>query len=243
MSDRSARMVVLCEDSQQHTFLYRLLTSLGFPRNRIRIENVRNARGAGDQFVRNRYPDEVAIYRRKSARMNIGLVTAIDADTEPVRRRYQELNEALEANGQENRQNGEEICILIPKREIETWIYALFGDTVNENTKYRPDRCTLLHYTGHISCLSSRAILLLARGRRALRSDPTSSSPRDCDREENWKTGCQNNSPLPTPHPLLVHLAQHQHRPAADRAKVLSANAERRGVGFVYVDRKLSLQL
>jgi len=136
MGDRSARMVVLCEDSQQHTFLYRLLTSLGFPRNRIRIENVRNARGAGDQFVRNRYPDEVAIYRRKSARMNIGLVTAIDADTEPVRRRYQELNEALEANGQENRQNGEEICILVPKREIETWIYALFGDTVNENTKY-----------------------------------------------------------------------------------------------------------
>jgi len=68
--------------------------------------------------------------------MNIGLVTAIDADTEPVRRRYQELNEALEANGQENRQNGEEICILVPKREIETWIYALFGDTVNENTKY-----------------------------------------------------------------------------------------------------------
>jgi hypothetical protein len=136
MSNRAARMVILCEDFQQHTFLYRLLTPLGFPRNRIRIEKVRDGEGAGDQFVRNRYPDEVTIQRRKSARMRIGLVTAIDADTDPIRNRYQELNDVLEANEQEHRQNGEKICILVPKRNIETWIYALFGRDANETETY-----------------------------------------------------------------------------------------------------------
>lgn len=31
MSNRSARMIILCEDTQQYSFVYRLLKSLGFP--------------------------------------------------------------------------------------------------------------------------------------------------------------------------------------------------------------------
>jgi len=127
MSDRAARMVILCEDSQQYAFIYRLLKSLGFPRRRIRVERAQEGQGAADQYVRTHYPDEVAVYRRKSARMHFGLVTAVDADTDPVQNRHRELDHALEGDDQAPRQNEEEICILVPKRNIETWIYALIG--------------------------------------------------------------------------------------------------------------------
>jgi hypothetical protein len=130
-------MVILCEDSQQYTFIYRLLKSLGFPRRRIRVERAQEGQGAADQYVRTHYPDEVAVYRRKSARMRFGLVTAVDADTEPVRNRHRELNDALERDDQEPRQNEEKICILVPKRNIETWIYRLFGrEDITEEEVY-----------------------------------------------------------------------------------------------------------
>jgi hypothetical protein len=120
-------MVILCEDSQQYTFIYRLLKSLGFPRRRIRVERAQEGQGAADQYVRTHYPDEMAVYRRKSARMRFGLVTAIDADTAPVQTRHRELDDALEDDDQDPRRNEEEIWILVPKRNIETWIYALLG--------------------------------------------------------------------------------------------------------------------
>jgi len=136
MSDRAARMVILCEDSQQYTFIYRLLKLLGFPGQRIRVERAQEGRDAADQYVRNHYPDEVEVHRRKSARMSIGLVTAIDADENPVQYRYRQLNEELDAEDLGRRGTDEQICILVPKRNIETWIYALFGQDVNEEEIY-----------------------------------------------------------------------------------------------------------
>jgi len=129
-------MVILCEDSQQYSFIYRLLKSLGFPRQRIRVERAQEGRDAADQFVRTRYPDELEVHRRKSARMNIGLVTAIDADKNSVQYRYRQLNEELEAEDLDRRGADEQICILVPKRNIETWIYALFEQDVNEEEVY-----------------------------------------------------------------------------------------------------------
>jgi len=68
--------------------------------------------------------------------MQFGLVTAIDADENPVQHRYRQLNEELDSEDLERRGTDEEICILIPKRNIETWIYALFGNEVNEAEEY-----------------------------------------------------------------------------------------------------------
>jgi len=67
--------------------------------------------------------------------MHTGLVTAIDADENPVPYRFRQLNEELEAEALDRR-GDEEICILVPKRNIETWIYALFGNEVNEIEAY-----------------------------------------------------------------------------------------------------------
>lgn len=137
MSDRAARIIALCEDDQQYTFLLRLLKSLGFPSQRIDIERAPVGKGAADQWVRERYPDEVAVYRQKSSHLNIGLITAIDADEHSVRFRYRELNNELEANDLAHRQGDEKVCLQIPKRNIETWIYALLGNEVNEQEVYR----------------------------------------------------------------------------------------------------------
>lgn len=134
MSDRAARMIVLCEDLQHATFIRRLLKQLGFPKGRIRINRSRG--GAADQYVRNHYSEEVEEYRRRSARIHIGLVTAIDADENQVQYRLRQLNEELDAEDLDERKHDEEICILVPKRNIETWIYALLGDEVNEQETY-----------------------------------------------------------------------------------------------------------
>lgn len=134
MSNQRSKMVIVCEDSQHRVFVYRLLKAFGLHR-RIRIEVAQEGRGAADQWVRQRYPEEVAAYRR--ATMSVGLITVIDADENTVRSRRQELNDVLVSNGLDRRKSEERICLLIPKRNIETWIYALRGKDVNETDTYR----------------------------------------------------------------------------------------------------------
>jgi len=136
MSDRAARMIVLCEDLQHAVFTRRLLKDLGFPSRRIRIERAQTGKGAADRFVLDMYPEEVKEYRSRASYMKIGLVTLVDADTDPFPQRYRQLNEELDAEDLDRRRDDEKICILIPKRNIETWIYALRGDDVDEEQSY-----------------------------------------------------------------------------------------------------------
>ena len=133
---RDARVVVICEDSQHRTFIYRLLRSLGFPRHRLDVKPAPVGGGAADQWVRERYADEVDAYRRKSSYRHIGLVTVVDADENSMQRRYQQFSEQLASEDLSRRGDAENICILIPKRNIETWIYALLGEEVNETDAY-----------------------------------------------------------------------------------------------------------
>lgn len=109
---------------------------LGFPK-RIRVNRAPPGFGAAEQYVRNSYPAQVELYRQKSAHMNMGLMILIDADTAPVQQRYQQLNRKLETEDLSQRGRDEKICILVPKRNIETWIYALQGDEVDEDQSYR----------------------------------------------------------------------------------------------------------
>ena len=133
MSSQRVKMVVVCEDAQQRVFIYRLLKTFGLHR-RLRIEVAQEGSGAADQWVRETYPDEVAACRRST--VAVGLVTAIDADENSVQFRHQQLDEQLDANDLDRRKRDEQICILVPKRNIETWIYALLGDEVNEKETY-----------------------------------------------------------------------------------------------------------
>jgi hypothetical protein len=65
-----------------------------------------------------------------------GLVGVIDADISPVSRRMQQLDQSLRDAALEPRSEQEPIALLIPKRNIETWIHHLLGEPVNEDDVY-----------------------------------------------------------------------------------------------------------
>lgn len=97
-----------------------------------------NGRGSGEAHVRRIYPSEVRALRRVNSYSEIGraLVIMIDADTFTVNERHNELDRNLRDAQLEPRQSNEKIAILVPKRNIETWIHYLKGSAVDEETSY-----------------------------------------------------------------------------------------------------------
>ncbi|MEJ6481318.1 hypothetical protein N0Y54_08245 [Nostoc punctiforme UO1] len=134
MNRRRVQIVILCEDKQQEVFARYFLKKRGFILDRnFRIEIC--PKGAGEQFVRKRYPAEVKAYRSKNYLSGM-LVVLIDADKKTVEERLNQLDDALIEDLQQIRQPKEAIAIFIPKRNIETWIHYLQDEAVDEETEY-----------------------------------------------------------------------------------------------------------
>lgn len=126
---RGVQAVVLTEDLQGWVFIRRLLIALEVPPRRIRVlPYPADGRGCGEQFVRETYPKEVRAYRQNAAAS--WLVVHIDADVKVVSNRYQQLTDACAGEGVAQRLSNERIAILVPKREIETWIHYLLESSV-----------------------------------------------------------------------------------------------------------------
>jgi hypothetical protein len=131
MSQRRVNIVIVCEDKQQEVFACHFLRKRGFVLDRnVRVEIC--PKGAGEQFVREKYATEVNGYRTKNYRLGM-LIILIDADNGTVENRLKQLNNALIKGSQEPRKPNEAIAIFVPKRNIETWVhYVLTGETVDE---------------------------------------------------------------------------------------------------------------
>jgi hypothetical protein len=121
-------VIVLAEDERHQRFIRNYLLRLNYPARTIRNEPLPAGRGAGEQWVRERYSKAVQAYRARAARTQTALIVVIDADKHEVRHRLQQLPTPLD---------GERIVRLIPKRNIETWILCLTGTDVDEETDYR----------------------------------------------------------------------------------------------------------
>ncbi len=132
---RPSQVIVLAEDERHRRFVRRYLERLNFPLHSIRPD----ARGGGEHWVRANYVEAVRSYRKRSARAESALVVSIDADNRDVNRRIGQFDEALAAAGLQSRTATEKIVHLIPKWSIETWILALSGRIVNEDTSYRDE--------------------------------------------------------------------------------------------------------
>lgn len=129
------RTVILCEDRQQEVFARYFLTVCGI--RPVRVQVSPSGQGSGEQFVRENYPREVQTFRSKfPAQSDIRLVVLTDADTRTVRERFQQLENTLQENGLPIRQPREGIGVFIPKRNIETWIRFLKGQSVDEEKIY-----------------------------------------------------------------------------------------------------------
>lgn len=135
MGKRYTSVVVRCEDLQQRGFLYRYLIGKGVGRREIRIEHSPSGKGDAKEWVRQHHVIEVRALRSRP-HLSLALITMLDADDRSVVERKQELDGALVAGGQDRRQPSERIAVLVPRRNIETWIHRLEGNAVNESDSY-----------------------------------------------------------------------------------------------------------
>jgi len=137
MSDRYTQVAVCCEDLQQRCFVYRYLTRKGLKARRIRFRKCPAGKG-GDakQFVRVNHVAEVKAMRAKP-HLRAGVIAILDADKATVAQRKAELDNTLQEEGQRPRHASERIAVVVPRRNIETWIHALLGEAVDEATSYR----------------------------------------------------------------------------------------------------------
>jgi hypothetical protein len=97
--------------------------------------------GSGEQWVRERFPVEVEVCRRRRAHAETALIVLIDADELSVQERLAQLDRNLdEAQADRVRPDAEQIARLVPKRNIETWILCLNDVSADEETNYKRTR-------------------------------------------------------------------------------------------------------
>jgi hypothetical protein len=136
VAERIAEIIVLAEDLRQFNLARRYLERNHNP-GKIRAVLAPRGRGAGEQYVRDKYLAEVKEYRNRARRRKAALVVVTDADTDTVVERLNKLATMLQLAGERNRQPQEAIALLIPKRNIETWICCLLCDEVDETNDYK----------------------------------------------------------------------------------------------------------
>jgi hypothetical protein len=133
MADRYTQVMILCEDLMHLNFVRRYLILHGVESRRIRGKVAPSGRGSGAQYVIANYPVEVKALRSRP-HVRAGLLAVVDADTFSVEERFRQLEQSL---GQPGREDGERIGLLAPKRNLETWMFFLLGNAVNEEDDYK----------------------------------------------------------------------------------------------------------
>lgn len=118
------RFIILGEDHAHMNFVRRWLLSEGVgPRQIIPRKVAADATGdGGEKYVRQQFPAEVQYYRAKANHQRIALIVVIDADRDTVARRQRQLDETL---GDLPRRPDERIALMVPRRNIETWMTVL----------------------------------------------------------------------------------------------------------------------
>lgn len=125
---------ILCEDKLTHCFIRCFLISQGVNARRINALPL-PAAGCGEQYVRAQYPKQLSYLRSTSYVSNI-LIVAIDADLNTCIERQKQLDEACGNAGVDKRSPKDKLLLLVPKRNIETWIKYFDGETVDEEHDY-----------------------------------------------------------------------------------------------------------
>lgn len=137
MRPRIVELVILAEDIRAATLLRRYAERLVHRKSIRQVVSPKGV-GAAEQFVRQQYPGQVQDTRRGLKRM--ALVVHLDADASTVESERQALDAALKRAGMERRNKAEIIALIVPKRNIETWIHGLAGAEVDEEYDFKRDR-------------------------------------------------------------------------------------------------------
>jgi hypothetical protein len=137
MSRQPVQTVILCEDQQQEYFIRHVLLKRGWNGHGIRVEKPQKAKGAADQWVRESFPKELRAYRSKCNHLSNCLLAVVDADMQTVCERIKSFEAECEKQNIPFRRDDERVALVVPKRNIETWLAYLRGETVDETTEYR----------------------------------------------------------------------------------------------------------
>ncbi len=150
---RNVQLVLICEDQQHEVFARRLLHRAGWDKRRLRVEKAPPGRGSAEQFVRERFPVELAAYRSKRHQLGQAVIVLLDGDDQGVAARLRRLAEACQSQGLPPRQDGERVAFFVPTWNIETWLAYLNDETVDENRHDYPRLARPRDCQRHVDCL------------------------------------------------------------------------------------------
>ena len=139
-------ITLLCEDSQTDAFVRRFLRRRNFGSRDIHTRELPDGSQSGEQWVRERYPNELKAIR---GRQNTYLIVVTDADTHTTADRRAQLDAACDEKQVPRRGDRDPVLVVVPRRNIETWLHYLGGGSpVDETTTYprlKPERLCVAH--------------------------------------------------------------------------------------------------
>ena len=136
---RVCRIVLVCEGWEDSRFARAFLNA--GDRKGINIQRQENPGGSGHDWVKNQFVQQVATLRL--ATEGCGVLGLLDEDGRGATAREQEVNSLLRQRGLPELQAGAGRCLLLPTRNLETWIYWLRAQErgmrveMNETTDYK----------------------------------------------------------------------------------------------------------
>lgn len=130
------RITIVVEDQLLDRFCREALMSLGYHRREIRVRMSPAGRGSGKSWVNGQYVIEVKALRSQGYQ-SLAVLVGSDVDELTLAERICQLEDALTEANVSSRTTQERIAYWLPKWHVETWILALAGETVNENTRYK----------------------------------------------------------------------------------------------------------
>jgi hypothetical protein len=136
MSNRVSKAVLLCEDQGHERLVIAFLKQCGVHSpGRILIRRVASRLRAGGNvgWVMDEFPKELRAFRQRQTRAETLLIVVIDADDVSIDDRRRELNDRATRAGLAAC-FPDEIALIVPKRHVETWIQALLGEQVTEES-------------------------------------------------------------------------------------------------------------
>lgn len=132
--NKQRQYLVLCEDKQQQYFVRHFLKECNIIGPKVSFEPLPKE-GSGEQYVRENYIK--VLKKSRSKNRAITAVVVIDADTKTVTERIDQLKRKCATENIPERNEADTLMILVPKRNIESWIEYYSSGHANESDTYR----------------------------------------------------------------------------------------------------------
>ena len=130
----SVQFIIVCEDKQQDVFARRFLKLSKVERHDIYTRRCKNPKTVGDakDWIKTNLPAQLQGFRNYNAKNKSAgriLLVIADADNQTVKQRIKHVTSGCNPKPK----SSENVCFIIPKWAIETWIIHLRGESINES--------------------------------------------------------------------------------------------------------------